>query len=215
LPFESREEFEQLHARLKEEWPPDGAAEEETVFDIAHLFWIKRRLKKSWTASGYADPFMLELIESGRRSWPGLRSSVRKKAREDRGLTDDLHQLLAILANDTAKFIQGVALSEDEQRRCAKVLQIIRDQFLPVIERFQLGPSADRTFGQLYAPEHISSVVRAEAAIDARIDKLFSRLVSLQERKRIQKAYSSSGDRFPSEARQTVLPPVRVTPSGR
>ncbi len=40
---EDPREFEEVHAALIEEWMPDGALEEEAVFSIAKAIWSKRR----------------------------------------------------------------------------------------------------------------------------------------------------------------------------
>jgi hypothetical protein len=40
---EDPQEFAALHADLREEWMPDGALEEETVFSIAKAMWSKLR----------------------------------------------------------------------------------------------------------------------------------------------------------------------------
>ncbi|MDR3423009.1 MAG: hypothetical protein P4L80_17480 [Xanthobacteraceae bacterium] len=46
VPGESREEFEELHSGLIEEWQPDGASEEDAVLTIAKCVWRKRRVQK-------------------------------------------------------------------------------------------------------------------------------------------------------------------------
>jgi len=43
---EDPREFEEVHAALIEEWMPDGALEEDTVFSIAKAMWSKRRAQQ-------------------------------------------------------------------------------------------------------------------------------------------------------------------------
>ena len=43
---EDPQEFEALHAELREEWMPDGALEEDTVASIAMAIWRKRRAQE-------------------------------------------------------------------------------------------------------------------------------------------------------------------------
>jgi hypothetical protein len=46
LPDEKREELEQLHESLIEEWKPKGALEEDTVLTLAQGIWLKRRVER-------------------------------------------------------------------------------------------------------------------------------------------------------------------------
>ena len=46
LPGESRQEFEELHSAVTQEWTPDGATEEDGVLTIAKGIWRKRRVQK-------------------------------------------------------------------------------------------------------------------------------------------------------------------------
>ena len=46
IPGEDRQEFEELHTSLIQEWQPDGPTEEDAVLDIAKSLWRKRRVQK-------------------------------------------------------------------------------------------------------------------------------------------------------------------------
>ncbi len=46
LPGENRQEFEELHSAVIQEWAPDGATEEDAVLTIAKAIWRKRRVQK-------------------------------------------------------------------------------------------------------------------------------------------------------------------------
>jgi hypothetical protein len=46
LPGEHRQEFEELHSALTQEWTPGGATEEDAVLTIAKAIWRKRRVQK-------------------------------------------------------------------------------------------------------------------------------------------------------------------------
>jgi hypothetical protein len=46
LPWESQSDFEALLEDLRSEWRPNGRSEEEAVFDLAYLAWLKSRLRK-------------------------------------------------------------------------------------------------------------------------------------------------------------------------
>jgi hypothetical protein len=46
LPGENRQEFEELHSAVIQEWAPDGVTEEDAVLSIAKAIWRKRRVQK-------------------------------------------------------------------------------------------------------------------------------------------------------------------------
>lgn len=46
LPFESQSDFEALVDDLRKEWHPNGRSEEEAVFDLAYVAWLKWRVRK-------------------------------------------------------------------------------------------------------------------------------------------------------------------------
>lgn len=57
LPGENPLEFERLHARVAEEWVPDGPAEENIVFTIAKYGWHKLRIQRFFAAKVAAAKF--------------------------------------------------------------------------------------------------------------------------------------------------------------
>jgi len=56
LPWESKDEFRQLHQDLTAELSPQGCLEEEIVLDVAILRWRKRQLAKSRRTAALNDP---------------------------------------------------------------------------------------------------------------------------------------------------------------
>ena len=51
LPWEIREEYEELHLSLRQEYAPVGPTQEHLVEEIAGIFWRKRRLRMAETAA--------------------------------------------------------------------------------------------------------------------------------------------------------------------
>ena len=43
LPWENKQEFNELHQTLRQEYYPDGVSEEAAVFKLASLYWKRRR----------------------------------------------------------------------------------------------------------------------------------------------------------------------------
>jgi hypothetical protein len=63
-------------------------------------------------------------------------------------------------------------------------LKLLTDTLLPVLNAERQAPDAEQAFEKAHAPECLEKVIRLEAAVDARIGKVLSRLVGLKEFKR-------------------------------
>jgi hypothetical protein len=203
MPWESREDFENLLAALRAEFNPDGAMEQETVLDLACLRWHKQRVRKMWQAATYSEPFVIELIQSGKKSWSGVRKYLRREAKASHGIIDSLHDLYMRVADEARKIGDGLNGAEREnvdfesaQRQIDGILSTVTLHVVPLIRDLQSGPNAERTLGKAYSPEYLEPILRIEAGIDARIDKALGRLVSL-------KAYKSLA------SEPAMLPPPR------
>src|SRR5262245_36734409 len=79
LPWDSKEEFERLHRELTAELSPHGRMEEDIVLDVAILRWRKYQLAKWRRTAALKDPYFIELMESGKKSWSGIRKYLREQ----------------------------------------------------------------------------------------------------------------------------------------
>jgi hypothetical protein len=206
MPWESRADFENLLTALRAEFNPVGAMEQETVLDLACLRWHKQRVRKMWQAATYSDPFVIELIQSGKKSWSGVRKYLRREAKASQGIIDSLHDLYMRVADEARKIGDGLSGAEREnvdfesaQRQIDGILSTVTLHVVPLIRDLQSGPNAERTLGTAYSPEYLEPILRIEAGIDARIDKALGRLANL-------KAYKSLA------SERAMLPPP---PHGR
>jgi hypothetical protein len=136
------------------------------------------------------DPFTLDILQTERKSWTGIRRSLRSAARSERttlGVVEaeqakifsQIKQLRK--AMDTASDRQEVKLIEEKM---TALLRAIRDHGLPLIQVLRQGPNAEQTFDSAYSAESMEKIVRLEAALDARISRVLARLVGLKEFKR-------------------------------
>lgn len=193
LPWESREDFKNLLGALRAEFKPDGAMEQETVLDLACLRWHKQRVRKMWQAATYSDPFVIELIQSGKKSWSGVRKHLRQEATASRAIIDSLHDLYMRVADEARKVGDGLSMPERDEnidiestrRQIDGLLSTMTHHVVPLIRELQSGPNAERTLGKAYSPEYIEPILRIEAMIDARIDKALGRLANLKAYKRL------------------------------
>jgi hypothetical protein len=279
LPWESAEEFGTLLTELEEEFQPDGRMEKEVVFDLAHLRWQKQRLRKMWHAAAIRDPFVSDLVESGKQSYPEIREHLRSQASEVRSLTEaarssflqfaahvnklhadllkslkdepgfkanrkekstmrvstvemsailkelldrekseaggsqkaelmenhdaaaqDLQDASEIKQDRTEEGVEaresrfddeqdGTEMRSQIQQRIDSLGLLTTEGLTGLIKALESLPGAERTLAQAYSPEYLEPVIRIEASIDARIDKLLGRLVSLKQYKRLEASY--------------------------
>ncbi len=84
LPWDSKDDFLQLHRELVDEFFPNGRAEQETVLDVAFQFWHKRTLWRLWQCAVIRDKFTEEILQTGGKSWTQVRRRLRVAARDER-----------------------------------------------------------------------------------------------------------------------------------
>lgn len=199
LPWDCKEDFEKLHDDLKAEFSPHGRAEEEAVLDLAMLHWQKHTLWRMRQLAVLKDPFTADILETERKSWSGIRKSLRLAAKDQRTLVGALEGGTAqhLLAQLTKLGKQMNATSDTEEfkrveEKTLAVLRTLNDYALPLVERLRQAPNAEQAFDKAYAVDSLEKVIRLEAAVDARIAKVLARLVGLKEFKRTPAGSASS-----------------------
>jgi hypothetical protein len=201
LPWDDRQEFAKLHDGLLQEWFPKGTSEEECVLDLAMIYWQKRTLSRLRTAAVLRDPFTSEIVATGKMSWRGIRNGLRKKAREEHGL---LQELEATAANGVSRMARAAReLAKDptaqEVEKLMPVLQqgieVFRKAVIPLLDEARQLPNAEVALDSNYAPDALEKVVRLETALDVRLAKVMARLVALKEFKRTPAGNPSGNSR--------------------
>src|SRR6266478_4077952 len=176
LPWESRDEFVQLYQELTAELSPRGRMEEDIVFDVAILRLRKYRLLKMKRIAELKDPFFIELIQSGKKSW----SAIRKYLREQ----DEAGKTISGAIRNTLSELTEAAKELAREQKISGIMKVVAEH-LPLLHAVDAGPSAQKSFEQAYLPEYNDGILKYEAALDSRIDKLLGRLVNLKEYKRV------------------------------
>jgi hypothetical protein len=190
LPWDSRDDFEKLHEDLKTEFSPQGRAEEEAVLDLAVLHWQKRTVWRMRQAAVLKDPFTNDILQTGRKSWSGIRKRLRSAAHDHRTLlgTVEAGQVrmasqVKRLQKELEKASDGEAVKVIEQKLEA-LYRTIAEHVLPLVQKLMQMPGAEQAFDAAYAAESMEKMLRLEVALDARIAKVLARLVGLKEFKR-------------------------------
>jgi hypothetical protein len=190
LPWDSKEDFEKLHEDLKTEFSPRGRAEEEAVLDLAFLHWHKRTIWRLWQIAVLKDPFTEDIVQTARRSWSGIRKSLRAAAKDQRTLQGMADAQFSKLLARIVRLEKKIAAASDKEviklveDKIHALLQVINDHVLPLVQALTQAPNAEQAFDRAHAAESMEKIVRLEAALDARIGKVLARLVGLKEFKR-------------------------------
>jgi hypothetical protein len=205
LPWESKEQFRRLHRELTAELSPQGRMQEDIAFEVAILRWRKYRVLKMLRTAALKDTFFVELMESGKKSWSGIRKYLLEQDQDCKTIRGKLTDVVSKLAEAAEKELahdqKGMENQEFEsrQQRVSDITKSMTEHLIPLLQYIDAGPTAEKTFEQAYSPEFLERILKCEAAIDARIDKLLARLVSLKEYQRLYGA-------------KAVLPPMIESP---
>jgi hypothetical protein len=192
LPWESKDEFEQLYQQLTAELSPHGRMEEDIVFDVAILRLRKYRLLKMKRIAELKDPFFIELMQSGKKSWSAIRKHLREQDEDGKTISGAITNTLSELteaAKELARAQKTKGMEQEEvertEQKLSGIMKVVSEHLIPVLHAVNAGPSAQKSFEQAYLPEYNDGILKYEAAIDSRIDKLLGRLVNLKEYKRV------------------------------
>jgi hypothetical protein len=192
LPWESKDEFEQLYQELTAELSPHGRMEQDIVFDVAILRLRKYRLLKMKRIAELKDPFFIELMQSGKRSWSAIRKYLREQDEDGKTISGAITNTLSELteaAKELARAQKTKGMEQEEvertEQKLSGIMKVVSEHLIPVLHTVNAGPSAQKSFEQAYLPEYNDAILKYEAAIDSRIDKLLGRLVNLKEYKRV------------------------------
>lgn len=190
LPWDSKDDFEKLHADLRAEFKPHGRAEEETVLDLTFAYWRKHTLWRMWQTAVLKDPFTLDILETRRKSWSGIRKRLRSAARDERTLLGAAEAGQAKMFSQLERLQNEIDATSDQQEvklieeKINALMRTIHEHVLPLMQALRQGPNAEHAFDAAYVTESVEKIVRLETALDARIAKVLARLVGLKEFKR-------------------------------
>jgi hypothetical protein len=212
LKWESEEEFHDLFRELKQEWLPQGRQEYETVLSIARCNWLKHRLMRATQICFRRDPFLAELEKAGAKTWADVSRLMDEKATAEDDLMSEVKATVAELKTATKNASALMTASDPNTHEIYRKIETVNDMFfkaLPVYQKafeklYRKNPGVDQNepgvrfseaysrnpstlIEQAYHPDYLEKLVRLEASIDARIDKLLQRLMTLKEYKRLAK----------------------------
>ena len=190
LSWDSKDDFEKLHEDLRAEFFPCGRAEEEAVLDLAVAHWNKHTLWRMRQSAVLKDPFTWDIVQTGCKSWQGVRKQLRAMARSGGSLQGIGEAALSNLRSEMERVQRKIEQSSDREEikrlehKMGACLRLLTDHVTLFLLLATQAPNAEKAFDNAYAPESMEKLIRLEAALDARIAKILARLVGLKEFKR-------------------------------
>jgi len=121
LPWESREEYEELHLALVAEYAPEGPTEEHLVEEIAGIIWRKRRLRLAETAA-FRKKYRSKV------SYDGSDIMASGLAGVWRGSTKDFQLLSDVFAIKAEEMAQELRESYEALQSAKKAQEIINPE---------------------------------------------------------------------------------------
>ena len=168
LPWDSKEDFERLHNDLNTEFSPRGRAEEEAVLDLALLHWQKRTMWRIRPTAALTDPFTYDIVQTGRKSWSGIRKRLRSAARDHRtlqGMADANHAEMLAQVGRLQKKLEAASSEQETKLIEGKIDAIHRTvgaHVLPLAQALAQVPNAEKAFDKANGPENLERVMHLE-----------------------------------------------------
>ena len=197
LPWERPADYDELFEDLKKEWQPIGRTEEETVIDITHLMWLKRRAQKMSQLAYQRDPLATTLPDVANLTWPDILTVQRSKGmavRDAITTTNAVMEGFSAVAESIRKNSHDTGTPSGKQAQqkmfetahfVTKVVTTLEKKALPMISSWSdVVEELRGTFDQAYHSKLLKKEAETIGVIEARIDKLIYRLIGLQECKR-------------------------------
>ena len=205
LSWESKSEFEALLQALREDYNPQGASEEEAVFDLASLHWKKRRLNIGSKLAFHRQSGSEKLTEASKGGWEGVAEHLSKSAAHSDQLTDGVRAMAKDQATATRQLCDLVvkhvteavfpsapnAGPKKEQTDIEPLITLVKElkivgaemvvPMMQAIESDHFRPNVE----QAYRPDILEKELKLHAEISRQIEKVVKRLVMLQEYKKL------------------------------
>jgi hypothetical protein len=198
LPWEDERDFDEHLQACREMFSPEGKFQEEEVFEIARLYWVKRRLNVGYHRAYFNDlpagllaeaqkegpQAVKTLVESQASLVLQTRDQVWAFAKEHAEAFAQVGNLVQKLTTEGGK--QEETLGLEQINELKKTTQFYMDQqeslIGPLLKQF--ANDAPESEKQCRASS-IEQNAKANAELERQIDKRIARLVNLKEYARL------------------------------
>jgi len=212
LHWENEQDFRDLLENLRAEFCPNGASEEEAVFDIASLIWKKRRLNVGSQLAFHRHPDAGALVEAGRSGWSGVADYLKTNVSDGDRMCDAIRTMArshAVTFSKTcaamgerlqqmsaAKSAGQEGQSSDRASKqsdsaelqsliiLAKELNVATDAIRDMLGLIETYDLDQKVCERAYRPEVMERELKIRTELDKRIEKAITRLITIKEYKK-------------------------------
>ena len=198
LAWEKKEEFNDLHQALREEYCPEGVSEDLAVHELAILYWKRRRLTIGTQLAFRAQPDANALAEAADDDgWEGVARYLKKTSGDGDRACDMARALAnshtAVLTSimDQVKQSIGDESKQNDPAALEKLAVLVKeinafgqDTVIPML-RFTETYDVDQKIAErAYRPDLMEKELKIRAHIDRQIAKTLENLVRAKEYKK-------------------------------
>ena len=197
LPWENEQLFNDLHQALREEYYPDGVSEEAAVFELASLYWKRRRLTIGTQLAFHGQADADALAEAGDDGWEGVARYLKKTSADG----DRVCDVARALANSHTKVVTKVldeinqCIGDESKQKDPAVLEklavlakeinaIGQDIIVPMLRLTETYDVDQKIAERAYRPDLMEKELKILAHIDRQIAKTKESLITAKEYKK-------------------------------
>ena len=197
LPWENEQQFNDLHQALREEYYPDGVSEDAAVFELASLYWKRRRLTIGTQLAFHGQPDADALAEAGNDGWKGVARYLKKTSGDGDRFCDGVRAL----ANSHTAALKTVldeisqSIRDESKQKDPAVLEKLTSLFneingigkeavAPLLRMIETYDVDQKIAERAYRPDLMENELKIRAHIDRQIAKAMDSLVRAKEYKK-------------------------------
>jgi hypothetical protein len=184
LPDEKREDFEQLHQSLIEEWSPTGALEEDTVLTLAQGIWLKRRVERFYHQEA---TWAQEHAGEEELNYADALARVLEHAQS----VEDVTEIIAVLPDRYREWIETKYHRSNFFNDAQSWIRSVKSIIPKLIEGYEITVMDERRSPAFKAEKAAllrdltAKKIALDERLDSRIDKAVKRLAQLKALKQV------------------------------
>ena len=209
LPWEDKQQFDDLLRGYQDEYCPDGVSEEAAVFDLASLHWKKRRLNIGSQLAFHKQREAGAMANAGSQGWKGVADYLTTGDGDRmadaayvaaKSQSEAVKQVCGMIGkriericktDEAAEKKEGSSVAELEKLvALAKELNLAGQSLVPLLRSIEENNLDQKVAAQAYRPDIMEKELKLHAEIDRRIEKAMRRLVQTKEYKKFYGAKS-------------------------
>jgi len=175
LPGESEEDFIELYKAFQSEVNPGSPLEHEAVLDLARLHWLKRRAIQAAKREFRHQQPIGQISAADQMELSKSTLMFKDKFIRAIKLVDEL---LSTISAERSTLDQ----MKERGKACEFPINEVRSHmsYFSTVRRM-LFPDKEQATGYAYEPADLERVIKVEALIDTRIEKVLARLARIKE----------------------------------